>query len=221
MGTEQEHRAATDGSPRRIRVAMIDDHPTYVHGLKTLLESIAPDVEVVAVATAAEAGIEAVVASQPDVVLLDLRMPDLDGVEVAKKICALCPASHVVALTGSDDSDDVVGMMRAGARGYIRKDIDPDKLVSAVRAVAAGEVVLATFASKVIFEDGMRSAPRLSDYDIELLRLIGSGKSYAEVAATLAVSESTLKRQLADIQKALGVDNKIQAVAYLARKGLL
>ncbi len=221
MGTDQERRSVAADSSERIVVAMIDDHPTYVHGLKTLLEAIASDIQVAAVATSAEDGIQAVVATEPDVVLLDLRMPGADGLEVARKICALCPETRVVALTASEDPGDVVDVMRSGASGYICKDIGPAKLVSAIRAVAAGEVVLAPFASKVIFEAGASSVPRLSEYQIQVLRLIASGNSYADVAAELAVSESTLKRQLGEIQKALGVDTKIQAVAYLARKGLL
>ncbi len=203
-----------------LRLLIADDHPVFRYGIRALLNA-APGLEVVGEATTGDEAIAKAEALQPDVILMDIQMPGVNGVEATRRILHTSPHMRILIVTMFEDSASVFTAMRAGARGYIRKDIDPDKLVSAVRAVAGGEVVLATFASKVIFEDGMRSAPRLSDYDIELLRLIGSGKSYAEVAATLAVSESTLKRQLVDIQKTLGVDNKIQAVAYLARKGLL
>ena len=204
----------------RITVVAIDDHPTYVHGLATLLEDAAADIEVVAVASVPATGIELVVERQPCVVLVDLHMPEMDGVEVTRCLAARVPASKVLILTVSDDPADVAEALRAGARGYLSKEVEPRELISAVRAVAAGEVVLAPFAADALFSS-QQAAPRLTDEDIRLLRSISNGASYADVASDLAISESTLKRQLADIQRKLNVDNKLQAVAYLARRGLL
>ena len=204
----------------RITVVAIDDHPTYVHGLATLLEDAAPDIEVVAVASIPATGIELVVERQPCVVLVDLHMPLMDGVEVTRRLGATAPASKVLILTVSDDPADVAEALRVGARGYLSKHVEPRELISAVRAVAAGEVVLAPFAADALFSSS-ESVPRLTDEEIGLLRAISNGASYAEVAADLSISESTLKRQLIEIQRKLKVDNKLQAVAYLARRGLL
>ena len=204
----------------RIKVVAIDDHPTYVHGLATLLEDAAADIEVVAVASVAPAGVDLVVERRPHVVLVDLHMPVLDGVEVTRRLVELAPESKVLILTVSDDPSDVAEALRVGARGYLSKHVEPGELISAVRAVAAGEVVLASFAADALFSSP-RPAARLTDEEVCLLRAISDGKNYAEVAMDLAVSESTLKRQLADIQRKLNVENKLQAVAYVARRGLL
>jgi DNA-binding NarL/FixJ family response regulator len=131
----------------------------------------------------------------------------------------LAPGSKVLILTVSDDPTDVAQAMRVGARGYLSKQVEPRELISAVRAVAAGEVVLAPFAVNALFTSD--ASARLTDEDIRLLRAISDGASNPEAAAALAISESTLKRQLAGIQRKLKVDNKLQAVAYLARRGLL
>lgn len=204
----------------RITVVAIDDHPTYVHGLATLLEDAAPDIEVVAVASVASSGIDLVVERRPRVVLVDLHMPHLDGVEVTRRLADLAPSSRVLILTVSDDPADVAEALRVGARGYLSKQVQPGELVCAIRAVAAGEVVLAPFAADALFTSP-QEPPRLTNEDICLLREISAGASYADLAAELAISESTLKRQLAEIQRKLNVENKLQAVAYVARRGLL
>lgn len=217
---ERAPLVSDDPEGDRITVVAIDDHPTYVHGLATLLEDAAPDIEVVAVASVAPVGIDLVVERRPHVVLVDLHMPLLDGVEVTRRVVSLAPESKVLILTVSDDPSDVAEALRAGARGYLSKQVEPGELISAVRAVAAGEVVLASFAADALFTSPRQTA-RLTDEEICLLRAISNGTSYSEVAAELAISESTLKRQLAEIQRKLNVQNKLQAVAYVARRGLL
>lgn len=205
---------------RRISLVAIDDHPTYVHGLATLLEDAAGDIEVVGVASVPAAGVDLVVERQPDVVLVDLHMPLMDGVEVTRRLTKLAPRCRVLVLTVSDDPGHVAAAVRAGARGYLSKQAEPQQVIAAIRSVAAGDVVLASFAADVLFA-AAGGPPALTDQDIRLLRAISDGTAYAEVAAELAISESTLKRQLADVQRRLKVDNKLQAVAYLARRGLL
>lgn len=123
-------------------------------------------------------------------------------------------------LTVSDDPAHVAAAVRAGARGYLSKQAEPQQLIAAIRSVAAGDVVLASFATEALLSSA-GEPPKLTDHDIRLLRAISDGTGYAEVAAELAISESTLKRQLADVQRRLNVANKLQAVAYLARRGLL
>ena len=217
---ERAPLVSDDPEGDRITVVAIDDHPTYVHGLATLLEDAAPDIEVVAVASVAMSGVELVVQRRPHVVLVDLHMPLLDGVEVTRRVVAQAPDSKVLILTVSDDPADVAEALRVGARGYLSKQVEPGELVSAVRAVAAGEVVLAPFAADALFSSPPETA-RLTEDDVRLLRAISNGAGYADVAAELAISESTLKRQLAEIQRKLNVENKLQAVAYVARRGLL
>lgn len=216
------HGQDATGAPEagRITVVAIDDHPTYVHGLATLLEEAAEDIEVVAVASCPKAGIELVIERSPQVVLVDLYMPSMDGIEVTERIVTEAPGSKVLVLTASDEPAHVAEVMRVGARGYLSKMAEPQQLISAVRAVAAGEIVLAPFAAHALFS-APPELPQLTEQEMALLRSISTGATYMEVASEMAVSESTLKRQLADIQRKLNVDNKLQAVAHLARRGLL
>ena len=218
--SERVPRSTDEPEANRITVVAIDDHPTYVHGLATLLEDAAPEIEVVAVATAPEDGLDLVSAHDPDVVLLDLQMPRMDGVEVTKRIVDQGLNASVLMLTVSDEPAHVAAAMRAGARGYLSKDVQPEQLISAIRAVVFGEVVLAPFAAEALVS-APDELPRLSDQEICLLRAISDGAGYGEVASQLAISESTLKRQLQEILKKLRVQNKLQAVAYVARRGLL
>lgn len=207
------------GSPR-ITVVAIDDHPTYVRGLATLLASLAAELQVVAISDPIE-GLRHVVDDPPQVLLLDLHMPNMSGLDVLKKVRAVAPTTNVLLLTVSEDPEDVTEALRAGARGYLAKDVEPEELVAAVRAVAAGKVVLAPFAADALIENEGGPLPRLGDAEVHLVRLISQGRPYADVARELCVSESTLKRQLLDIQKKLGLESKLQVIAHLARRGLL
>lgn len=216
------HGQGRAGAPEPVRITLvaIDDHPTYVQGLASLLEAVAEDIEVVGVATCPKAGVDLVIEHSPEVVLVDLHMPSMDGVEATNRIVTQAPDTKVLILTGSDDPSHVADVMRAGARGYLSKMVKPEQLTSAVRAVAAGEVVLAPFAADALFS-APPATPELTEQEIRLLRSISTGASYQEVASEMAISESTLKRQLTEIQRKLNVDNKLQAVAHLARRGLL
>lgn len=204
----------------RIRVVSVDDQSTYAHGLQALLPALAPDIEVVGVATDAISGIDLVGRVLPDVVLLDIRMPGVDGTEAARKIRELYRDVKIVMLTVSDDPRDVHAAMTAGACGYLAKAMDPDQLVAAIRAVAAGEVVLSSFAASVSFADIAEVEP-LTDAQIHILRLMGRGCDHAELARELAVSQSTLKRMIHDVQRKLGVENRIQAIVVAAKRGLI
>lgn len=218
-----------DGLPRvvndepdagRITVVAVDDQPTYVHGLATLLEDVAPDIEVVAVATDPYQGIDLAAVHHPHVVLLDIHMPGLKGTEVAVRLREVAPGSAVLFLTVSDELSDVAEAMRAGGRGYLFKDVQPEELVSAIRAVARGKVVLAPWAAASLM-GGNGSSAELDAVELQMFKLLSAGESYADIAAELCVSESTLKRQLANAQKKLNLGNRMQVIAYLARRGLL
>jgi len=202
-----------------ITVVVVDDHPSYGHGLKALLETLSTDIRVLAVATDAEEGLRVVEREQPDVVLHDIQMPNREGVEAAKKICALYPSIKVVMLTVSEDPSDIAETVRAGARGYLSKQVQPEELISAVKAIAAGEVVLGTEALSVLMDE--RTQSPLGDSDIAILRFLSEGLEHARIANEMAMSESSLKRRIRDIERKLGVNNRIQAVAMAAKRGLI
>ena len=204
----------------RITVVAVDDHPTYVHGLATLLEDVAPDIEVVAIATGAAQGIELVAKHRPRVVLLDVHMPEMKGTVAAARLREAAPESAVLFLTVSDEPGDVSEAMRAGGRGYLFKDVEPEELVSAIRAVARGKVVLAPWAAAGLMGSNGSTAA-LDPEELRMFKLLAAGESYADIARELCISESTLKRQLAHAQKKLNMDNRMQVIAYLARRGLL
>lgn len=205
---------------RRVRVVAIDDHPTYAHGLKSLLSALADDVEVVAVATNCQDGVEVVADHVPDVVLLDLRMPTFDGLEAARKIHELFPDVRIMMLTVSEDPRNVHSALVAGAMGYLTKDVEPEQLIAAIRAVHAGEVVLSPFAASVSFADVAETAP-LTDAETHILKLLARGCEHASIAREVAVSDSTLKRMIHGVQRKLGVENRIQAVVVAAKRGLI
>jgi DNA-binding NarL/FixJ family response regulator len=202
-----------------ITVVVVDDHPSYGHGLKALLETLSTDIRVLAVATDAEEGLRVVEREQPDVVLHDIQMPNREGVEAAKKICALYPSIKVVMLTVSEDPSDIAETVRAGARGYLSKQVQPEELISAVKAIAAGEVVLGTEALSVLMDE--RTQSPLGDSDIAILRFLSEGLEHARIANEMAMSESSLKRRIREIERKLGVNNRIQAVAMAAKRGLI
>lgn len=222
MRTDRESATYIDEEPEagRITVVAIDDQPTYVHGLATLLEDVAPDIEVLGVASDPIAGVDLVARHAPDVVLLDIHMPGLKGTDAATQIRSRAPDSAILFLTVSDELSDISEAMRTGARGYLFKDVQPEELVSAIRAVARGKVVLAPWAAAGLIGTNGSSAS-LDVGELQMFRLLAAGAGYADIAGRLSVSESTLKRQLAHALKKLNVDNKMQAIAYLARRGLL
>ncbi len=208
------------GNGEPIRVMTVDDHPTYAHGLKTLLSALADDIVVVGVATSGAEALDLIAQKCPDVVLMDVRMPQLDGIEVARKVHQLFPDVKVVMLTVSEDARDVHAAITSGLHGYLSKDVDPDQLIAAIRAVHSGEIVLAPFAASVSFSDSGTVAP-LSDAEVHLLRLLSQGHDYVGVARELAVSESTVKRMVHEVQRKLGAENRIQALVIAAKRGIV
>ncbi|MDQ3985467.1 MAG: response regulator transcription factor [Actinomycetota bacterium] len=207
-------------SRRSIRVVAVDDHPTFVQGLKALLQNLTHDIEIVGVARTPDEGLEQVERHLPDIVLLDVRMPRSEGCELAGKICQLFPDVKVVMLTVSEDPSDVHSSLEAGVRGYLSKLAEPEELIAALRSVNAGEIVLAPFAATVSFGQP-RQVMHLADAEIHLLRLASEGLDRAQIAQELVISESTLKRMFGEVQRKLGANSRIQAVALAAKKGLI
>ena len=208
-----------------IRVLLVDDEELVRSGLRLIL-STEPDLEVVAEAADGELALTMAELHQPDVVMLDIRMPGLDGIEVARRLAASGSPARVVVLTTFDNDEYVYGALRAGASGFLLKDAPATQLVSAIRAAAAGDAVLApSVTRRVVDELGRRQAPVaiqrldvLTDRERDVLTLMAEGCSNAEIGDRLFITEGTVKTHVARILVKLGVRDRLQAVvlAYQA-----
>jgi DNA-binding NarL/FixJ family response regulator len=204
-----------------IRVALVDDHAVLRAGLEELLVGD-DEIEVVgSVATGAEA-IEVVDREQPDVVLMDLSMPEMDGVEATRRITESDAKTHVVALTSFAERDRVLAALDAGAVGYLLKDIEPAELRSAIRAAARGESPLSPRAAGALVAARSRGAdlPALSGREREVLELVAEGLPNKSIARRLEISEKTVKAHLTSIYQQLGVTDRTQAAIWARRHGI-
>lgn len=211
------------GSPGKISVLIADDHPMVRQGLRVFLE-VQPDIEVVG-----EAGDGAVAARmaqelRPDVVLLDLVMPGTDGVAAIELMAEAAVESRVLIVTSFGELRTVVPAIRAGARGYVSKDVEPSALAAAIRAVAAGHVLLGPeVAAALLSPDAGQSAnggaadPQLTAREREVLELIARGRSNREIARALTVSEKTVKTHVSSVLMKLGVADRTQAALWAVR----
>jgi DNA-binding NarL/FixJ family response regulator len=214
-----------------IRVLLADDQALFREGLRTLL-SLHADLEIIGEAANGEEALRQAAALRPDVVLMDLRMPVLDGVTATRRLCAAQPATRVIILTTFDDDEYVFDGLRAGAVGYLLKDAPSDKLVEAIRAVARGESFLQpSVTAKVVAEfarlgDRRRDQPEglaepLSDREIEILRLVAAGASNKEIAEQLVIAEGTVKNHITNILGKLGARDRTQAALRGRELGLV
>jgi DNA-binding NarL/FixJ family response regulator len=216
-----------DGSAdRTIRVVIADDQRMVRDGLQLML-SLVGGVEVAAATTDGDEAVAAVAAHDPDVVLMDLRMPRCDGVSATRQIRANHPRTQVVVLTTFADDDEVLAALRAGARGYLTKDASAEEVARAIRHVADGHADLDPAIQRRLLElvpnqvgRPQSSVDGLTDREAEVLRLIASGLSNAEIAAQLVVSESTIKTHVNHVFAKIGVRDRAQAVTYAFRNGL-
>ena len=204
-----------------IRVVVADDHPIVRQGVVALLEA-EPDIEVVADVADGRAAISAVLAEEPDVVLMDLRMPQLDGVDATRAIRERRPAVAVLVLTTYDTDEAIVRAVEAGAAGYMLKDSPTEDLVDAVRRAADGESVLAPPITKRLVNRMHKVSPdALTAREIDVLREVANGNTNAEVAERLHISEATVKTHLIHIYDKLSVSDRAAAVARAYERGVL
>nr|WP_201761806.1 response regulator transcription factor [Nonomuraea sp. K271] len=199
-----------------------DDHPVVRQGLRTFLD-LQDDITVVAEAGDGARAVELVGELCPDVLLLDLKMPVLDGLGALERLTGT--ATRIVVLTSVSDRSDVGPAMRAGASGFLYKDVDPSALVQAVRAVHGGQVLLAPEAAEAVLAapDGASGVPGpvpLTEREREVLALIAAGRSNREIARSLAVAEKTVKTHVSNVLMKLGVQDRTQAALYAVRHGL-
>ena len=214
-----------------IRLLLVDDQALFREGLRTLL-STRQEFEVVAEAENGEEGLRLAVQNRPDVVLMDLRMPILDGVSATRRLKEILPDCKVIVLTTFDDDDLVFDGLRAGAVGYMLKDVSLDKLVEAIHAAARGEYFLQpSITAKVMAEFSRISRPAqssgspleepLSTRELEILRLVSNGLSNKEIADTLVIAEGTVKNHLTSILGKLTSRDRMQAVIKARELGLI
>ena len=212
----------SEGRPeKRIRVLIADDHPVVRGGLRGMFAT-QPDLELVG---EAETGTEAVSLTRrlkPDVILMDLRMPEMDGVAATEQIKHSDPETRVVVLTTYDSDSDILRAVEAGATGYLLKDTPEETLYEAVRAVAEGRPLLAPSATTLLIERTRRPPEEnLSGREIEVLGLVARGSSNREIAEALWISEATVKSHLIRIYAKLGVTDRTAAVTTAIKRGML
>lgn len=206
---------------RVIRVVVADDHPIVRQGVVALLEDES-DIEVVADVADGRAALSAVLAEEPDVVLMDLRMPEMDGVEATRAVRERRPDVAVLVLTTYDTDEAIVRAVEAGAAGYMLKDSPTEDLVDAVRRAAAGETVLAPPITKRLAERTNKVSPdALTAREIDVLREVANGNTNAEIAERLYISEATVKTHLIHIYNKLAVSDRAAAVARAYENGVL
>jgi two-component system, NarL family, response regulator LiaR len=207
-----------------IRIVVVDDHKVVQTGLRSYLESF-PDMEVIGAASSGEEVLEKLEGWLPDVVVMDLRMPGgMDGVEATRRVRALSPHTQVVVLTAHTDDARVVGALRAGAIGYVRKDADPQVFLAAVRGAARGRSVLDPAVAGSVLQDltqGAGLTEPLSERETEVLHQLAHGRTNREIADALHISEDTVKTHVGNILSKLQLAHRTQAVIYALKQGLL
>jgi DNA-binding NarL/FixJ family response regulator len=205
-----------------IRVAVVDDHPIVRQGLVAALED-EPDLEVVGAAGSAEEALTLVARHRPDVVLLDLELPEMGGIEAIPHLIEADPAVRVLVFTAYDTEERVHGALRAGAKGYLLKGATAEEIASSIRIVAGGGSALAPRVAAKLVDDlsGLRGAEPLTPREREVLRLIAEGLPTKQIARALSISERTVKFHSTSLLRKLGAENRAQAVALAAQRGLL
>lgn len=211
----------------KITVMLVDDHAIVRNGIRAYLE-VLPDMEIIA---EAESGTQAVKMAEdlaPDVVLMDLKMPEMDGVEATWRVRQVSPRSQIIILTSYHEDSHIFPAIKAGALSYILKNVDPEELAGAIRSAAKGEAILSPkVASRLIGEwrddrtEGMQDYMQLTEREQEVLALIAEGLSNAEIAARLVISEKTVKSHVSNILSKLHLADRTQVAVFAWREGIM
>ncbi len=204
--------------PERARVLVVDDHALLRTGVANIINQ-EPDLEVVAEAADGLAGVQAFERYRPDVTLLDLRMPLMEGVEAVRHIRDRDPQARVIVLTTYDTDEDIARALRAGAKAYVLKDIAADALVACIHDVLAGKTYLAPAAAAKLAEGVARV--QLTPRELSTLRLMADGRTNKEIAGDLGITERTVKTHLGHLFEKLGVTTRTEAVRVATRRGLV
>jgi NarL family two-component system response regulator LiaR len=200
-----------------VSVALVDDHRVVTRSLKAWLESF-PDIKVVGIAVSGEELLQHLAEWNPDVILQDLLMPGgIDGIETTRRILQAAPSARVIALTASVDEARMMGVLRAGAVGYVRKDAEPETLLAAVRAVARGKTYIDPSIGKQILLQPEATHAELTPRETDVLRQLALGRSNKEIATALSIGEETVKSHVGSVFAKLQVENRAQAVVRAIR----
>ena len=227
MSQAPQSEARGTGDP--LRVLLVDDHDLFRTGLRNLLEE--QGVNIVGEAAAGAEAVRAVREDAPDVVVMDLNMPGMSGVEATRHITAASPLTRVLVLTISDQDGDVMDAIMAGACGYLLKDASIQELIRGIESAAVGEALISPhIASKMLQRLRAQSSQpelertiraELSEREIEVLKLIANGKDNAQIAADLHISPKTVKNHISNILMKLQIENRIQAAVFAVRSGIV
>lgn len=213
----------------KIRLLLIDDHQVVRQGLRMMLDG-EPDLEIVGEADSASQGLIETIRLKPDVVLMDIGLPDMSGIEATKEVKRLAPEVAVVALTIHEDEEYFFKMLEAGASGYVPKRAAPDELLTAIRVTAGGEVYLYPSLAKLLVQDYLgegqtsrqeSSLNLLTDREKEVLTLLADGLSNSEIGEQLSISPKTVARHRENIMAKLNLHSRTDLVKYAIRKGII
>jgi two-component system, NarL family, response regulator LiaR len=221
-----ESDAAPGAGDQMITVLIVDDHPIVRQGLRTLLE-LQEDIIVAGEAANGKVAVEMSARLKPDVILMDLVMPEMDGIAAARAICALQLGSKVIALTSFVEDEKVIPAIQAGAVSFLLKDVSPNDLMEAIRAAYHGETrlhpsVMRKLMNQVAAQPLIHRAcaPDLTEREMEVLRLVAEGMSNREIATSLVISEKTVKTHISSLLNKLNLEDRTQLAIYAIRKGL-
>jgi DNA-binding NarL/FixJ family response regulator len=206
----------------KIRVLLADDHTLLRQGLRRIL-SEDPALQVVGEAADGREAIARTRALAPDIVLMDVQMPAVNGIEATRQIREACPETRIIMLTVSDKDADLFGALKAGARGYLLKNAEARQVLEAIHRVAAGEAILPPALAARVVDEFARRTPRaepLTEREVAVLRLVARGLGNKEIAASLSLSENTVKTHVRHIFEKLHLRSRAEAVAYADRSGI-
>lgn len=213
----------------RIRVLLADDHTLFRKGIRNMLEEM-PDIEVVGEAATGREAVEKACALVPDVILMDIKMPEITGIEATRQVLQENPHIGIILVTMYDDPESAFAGMRAGARGYVLKEAEPEELRRAVDAAQRGEVMLCPIIAAKVLEhfrtDSRAAKPQLpyehlTQRELEVLQAAADGLNNREIAEQLFIAEKTVKNHISNIFSKLNVNDRTQAILYALRQGLV